>query len=270
MLPTIHHPSSRRLRRPFRRLAAIAAGSLLAAASLQPVYAQDDPLPDGGSRWGLGLGVASQTQPYRGVGSKTTALPLVFYENRWVSLQGTSIGMKLPSAGPVRLLLKAQYFGDGYEASDSPYLTGMEERKDGFWAGVAAQWRSPMADLSAEVLADASGNSKGRKVKLGAERGFRAGAFEFRPRLQATWLDDKTVGYYYGVNAAEANPNRAAYAGKSTTNLELGLRTSYALAPQQTLMLDVSYTTLGSAIKDSPLVERKHQTGLRLGYVYRF
>jgi MipA family protein len=259
------------IRRLVRTFVTLAGGPLLASALCMPVaHADELALPAEGTRSGLGLGVGVERKPYRDIKNDSTALPLLFYENRWVSLQGNSLDLKLPSVGPLTFGLRALYSGDGYEADDSPFLVGMAERKDGLWMGVVATWRSDLANVSAELLGDASGNSKGQKFKVSAEHGFKSGAFEFTPRVAAVWLDSKYVGYYYGVNASEARAARVAYDGKATVNMEAGLRTSYALAPQQLLFLDLSVTALGQGIKDSPLVDRSSQTGLRVGYVYRF
>jgi outer membrane scaffolding protein for murein synthesis (MipA/OmpV family) len=72
------------------------------------------------------------------------------------------------------------------------------------------------------------------------------------------------------VKDSEAQSGRPAYAGKSSANMEVGLRVDYAVAPKQTVFLDVSATSFGSGIKNSPLVSRSSQSGVRLGYVYRF
>jgi len=146
----------------------------------------------------------------------------------------------------------------------------MDERKDGIWLGGAAVWRNDIANLSAELLGDASGNSKGMKLRLMVDRRFQAGSFDITPRLAATRLDDKYVSYYYGVNAAEVRAGRPFYQGGSAVNLEAGLRVGYAIAPRQTIFLDLGTTKLGSSIKDSPLVDRSSQSGVRVGYLYRF
>jgi outer membrane protein len=222
------------------------------------------------SQWGLGLAVGTTQQPYRGIERDTKGLPLVTYENKWVSVFGPALDVKLPSAGPLSFRLRARYSDDGYEAGDSPFLAGMDERKDGFWLGGAAIWRNDLANLSAELLSDASGNSKGLKFKIGVDRRFQMGAFDVTPRLSATRLDAKYVSYYYGVNANEATVNRAYYQGGAAVNLEAGIRVGYAIAPRQSVFLDLSSTRLGSSIKDSPLVDRSSQNGLRVGYLYRF
>lgn len=244
----------------------------LLAAFAQPAGAQQQQpaQAEGESSWGLGLGVGMERKPYRDFDNKTKLIPLLSYESKWVSISGLSADLKLPSAGPVSFRLRARYSMEGYDASDSPFLAGMDERKDGIWLGGAVVWRNDIANLSAELLGDASGNSKGNKFRLMVDRRFQAGSFDITPRLAATRLDEKYVSYYYGVNAAEVRAGRPFYQGGSAVNLEAGLRVGYALAPRQSLFLDLSTTKLGSSIKDSPLVDRSSQSGVRVGYLYRF
>ncbi|WP_395321273.1 MipA/OmpV family protein [Variovorax sp. UC74_104] len=211
-----------------------------------------------------------ERKPYRDFKDKTRAIPIVAYENRWISVVAPGVDVKLPSAGPVLLRLRARYAGDGYEAGDSPYLAGMDKRKGGIWLGGAAIWRTDIANLSAELLADGSGNSKGTRFEVQVDRRFSAGSFGFTPRLALQWVDRKYVDYYYGVKAAEARSGRAAYAGQATTSLEVGLRVDYAVAPKQTMFLDLGATRFGSGIRNSPLLSRSSQTSVRAGYVYKF
>lgn len=222
------------------------------------------------TRWGLGVGVAVERKPYKGADNKTQLLPLVFFENRYVRVFGPGVDVKLPSAGPVEFALRAEYGGNDYKASDATGLAGMNDRKASVWLGGKALWRNPVADLRAEALFDASGKSSGQRLSLTAEKHLRLGEFVFMPRLSVQRLDQKYVNYYYGVTAAEATAARPAYSGKATTNVELGLRTVYPLAPQQSLMLDISTTQLGSGIKNSPLLDKSSTPSARVAYVYRF
>jgi MipA family protein len=222
------------------------------------------------SQWGLGVSVGLQRKPYRDFDNKSQVLPLLFFENRWFSVIGPALDFKLPTAGSLSLRLRARYASEGYEAGDSPYLAGMDERKDGFWLGGVALWRTDLLNVSAELLGDASGHSKGSQFKLQLDRRFQSGAFDFTPRVAAKWLDDKYVDYYYGVRGSEARAGRPVFQGKSAVNAELGLRVGYALTPNQGVFLDASTTRLGNSIKDSPLVDRSTSSALRVGYLYRF
>ncbi len=248
------------------------ARTLAAAAATLPLL-----LPVGlkaqqadSSSWGLGLAVSADRKPYRDFDDKLQPLPLLTYENRWISIAGPGVDFKLPSVGPVGLRLRSRFGFEGYEAEDSPWLAGMHERKGSLWLGAAATWDAGPVQLSAELLGDASGHSKGRQFTLKAERRFQQGAWDITPRLALQQQDRKTVDYYYGVQAGEARLGRPAYEGSSAVNLQAGVRVGYTLAPRQWMFVDVSATRLGSAIKDSPLVNRSSQPAVTAGYLYRF
>lgn len=269
-MPPVAHPS--RPLSKFRRATGLPTGLLTVAIATASAgaLAQEPSLQRGASQWGIGLGVDVQRKAYRGMDRDTQGIPLLYFENDRVRVLGPSVELKLPSAGPVAFRLKARYSLDGYEASDSAYLAGMAERKDGVWVGAEAIWHTPFVNLRAELMGDASGHSDGRQFRLQADRRFGYGKFSFTPRLAALRLDRKYVGYYYGVTASEAVPGRPQYGGDATVNMEAGLRIDYALSPRQNVFLDLRGTRLGDGIRDSPLVERSGQTGLRVGYLYRF
>lgn len=239
---------------------------LLGALSLTTAHADGPP----GAQWGLGATVGLERKPYRDFDDKAQLLPVLFYENRWIKLAGATLDFKLPSNDAITWGPRLKFAGEGYEDKDSPFLRGMSERKSSFWAGGAVRWDMSWATLSAEVLADASGNSKGSRMSLGLERRFSAGSFDFTPRVAAHQVDKKYTNYYFGVRTEEATALRPVYSGKSTTNLEVGLQIGYMLTPKQRVTLDLSTTQLGPDIKDSPLVERSRQDNVRLTYLYLF
>lgn len=222
-------------------------------------------------QWGAGIGINFKQKAYRDVGTDTTAIPLLTYENDWIRFAGPTVDLKLPASRDLSLALRARYaFEDGYEPGDAPILNGMAERKSSLWLGVATLWRGDIAHLGLDWLADASGNSKGQRVRLAVEKPYRIGSFLHTPRVALNWLDDDYVDYYYGVRASEARAGRPAYEGKSTVSAELGLRSVYAFTRQHSVYLDVSATRLGDKIKDSPLVDRSNESAFRFGYVYQF
>lgn len=249
---------------------------LLAAllAAFAPMTSQAHGSEDGGrddtTQWGLGLAVMPETKAYRDFDNKTEVWPILTFENRWVRVFGPGLEFKLGRSGPLSYGLTVGYARDGYKASDSPFLTGMDKRQASAWVGGRLGLQAGWASFSADWSGDASSHSKGQKLRLGVERRVALGAFGLTPRLTATWLDGKFVDYYYGVRAAEATVARPAYSAGSTVNTELALRVDYRLAPQQMLFADVGVTSLGSGIKRSPLVDRSTLPEVRLGYLYRF
>lgn len=248
----------------------ITAIALCASWASVSAQTQTSAEPDKSS-WGLGVGVVAIKKPYRGIDTKTLGLPVVSYENKWISASIPTFDVKLYSGNSLSFRLRARYAGgDGYEADDSPVLAGMEERKASLWAGAAVIWKTDFANFTGEVLADTMGKSKGKRARLQVDRRFAAGRFGFTPRLAAEWIDDKYVDYYYGVRQSEATAARTFYEGKSTTNILAGVRVDYTPAKHHTLYLDLAASRFGSTVKDSPLVDKPNQTSIGLSYVYRY
>ena len=231
---------------------------------------------DEASSWGLGVAAFSEQQPYADIDRENRVLPLISYENQYVRVFGPVVEFKaysLDLGGGQRLDLRVigKYDFSGYEAGDATILNGMRERKSGFWAGGKVKWATGVVDVSAELLADVSGNSKGRRFNLGLEKNWRIGQHVIlTPRAGASWVDKKYVDYYYGVAADEARAGRAAYQGKSGVNAELGLRGTYVFDAHHSMFLDLGVSKLSKKIKDSPLVDRATESRVGLGYLYRF
>lgn len=254
-----------------RPLTTLLAATAWAALVHSPAHAQGHPGPSGdGLQWGVGAAVMSEARPYAGVESKTRILPAITFDNRWVRLFGPTLELKLGQAGPARYSLVATYADEGYKPGDAIALNGMAERKSSAWLGARAVLPTGWANLMATWTADASGNSKGQKFSLRAERRFALGDLGATPRLVAHWTDSKAMQYYHGVNPNEATPNRPAYQPGANVDTELGVRLDYRLAPRQILFGDFGVRMYGSQVKNSPLVDRSSLPEVRLGYQYRF
>lgn len=251
------------------KLGLVAAVSIAGACGA-PAFGQTSDPENSGGQWSLGIGAIGIDKAYRNFDREVIALPVVSYESKWISASLPTFDVKLYATPSLSLRLRTRWSGDGYEAKDSPALTSMAERKGSIWAGAAVIWKTDLANISGEVLADAMGKSKGMRAKMLIDRRFAAAQFGFTPRLAAEWVDDKYVDYYYGVRPSEVQAGRSLYEGKSTTNLQVGLRMDYTPAPHHTVFMDVGTTRFGSAVKDSPLVGSARQTAFALGYVYRF
>jgi outer membrane protein len=236
-----------------RLLAGRAMLCFACAASASTSTAQDDGQGKT-AQWALGAAVRAEQELYKGTGRETALLPVVRFENRYFLVQLPTVELKLRQVALGRsssldFRLMAAYEDDGYKASDSAFLAGMSARNASVWAGVKATWETPLAELSAEWLRDASGIS---------------------PRVGVSMLDQQYVNYYYGVRLGEASLSRPAYTGRSARNYELGVRATYAYGKQHLIILDASRTKLSQSITASPLVDRSSQAELSLVYAYRF
>jgi outer membrane protein len=263
------------------------AGNLVRTSTLTtllacsvPVLAQQPPGEGkpGGPSWGIGLGVISMQKAYAGISRDNKVLPMLTYESKYLKLSGPNLDFKLPGlqlseSQHLNFGLTYKFFGGGvgYEASDSPALEGMEERKAGRWAGAKMEWKNDLADVNLEWLTDAASASKGQRVNLSVGHKWMLGrSFMLAPSIGAEWVDNKYVDYYYGVRSNEATAGRAAYLGTATVNTEISLMAMYRLDKEQSLMLSIGVKSLGKEIKDSPIVDRSTENRVMLGYTYRF
>jgi outer membrane protein len=239
-------------------------------ATLSTLYASTANAQDAAPRWGLGTAGVSIDRAYVDYERDNKIVPVLFFNNRWISLNGGTIDFKFNRSQDFSVRLRARYSLDGYDPDDSPFLDGMHDRDDSAWLGGALVWKPKFADVSLEVLADAMGNSSGTRARLGIEHRFAVGRFGLTPRIEAEWLDDRFVDYYYGVQADEALVQRPAYAGRASVNVEAGIRVDTTWRRRHTLFIDAGFQSLGTGIKDSPLVDRDTQSRLSIGYLYTF
>lgn len=253
----------------YSRIRMIAAIAISITGS-STAFAQSNHAEETEGKWLVGIGAAVVDKPYRKFDREVDPLPILSYENKWISASTPTFDIKLFSTDSLSFRLRARWTGDGYKAKDSPYLNGMDERKASIWAGGGAIWKTEFANVTGEILADAMGNSKGTRARLQIDRRFTAGKFGLTPRIAAEWVDDKYVDYYFGVKTPEVQTSRNFYEGKATTNMQAGLRMDYKPSSHHMVFLDVGSTRFGSAVKDSPLVDKPNQNTFALGYVYRF
>ncbi len=252
----------------------IAAPAVCAQSQVASPSASEG-LAGGSSQWAVGVGVGVRERAYLDADRKVNALPLLFYENRYVRFAGTTVEGKLLnySLAPDQRLtggLLLKWVPEGYKGSDSPALAGMSERKGGLMGGAGLGWQTPVANLGLEWTTDLSSHSKSQRLQLQVDRRFQMGAVSFTPRLGAAWMDRKWVDYYYGVRASEALPGRPAYQGDAGVALEAGLRMDYAIQRQHVIFLDLGVTHLPKEATNSPIVERSNLPRAAVGYLYRF
>jgi MipA family protein len=253
--------------------------SALAISFYLPLTAMAEAPKNEGAQWGLGGAAITKQNAYKGIDRDSSALPFIYFENEYVELFGPTINIKLPSynineANKLDFSLVGEYDFSGYDKDDikdTPILNGMRERKGGIWGGAKVEWHTDLVDVSAEWLADLSGNSKGKRFSLGLERDWMFGEHVMlTPRVTAIWQDKKTIDYYYGVRNDEVRAGRAAYSGKSGTNIEFGARGTYMFNQHHSIFLDAEVTSLSKKIKDSPLVDRSSENSVLFGYLYSF
>jgi len=238
----------------------------VAAASSDPLIGL---LPPGDA--GVGLSVRYAPSPYRGGGQSTDFLPEIVYDSEYFYLQSYRAGLKLERDGwRSELFIKRRF--EGFASNQVPEsMTGMQKRSIGADAGISTQHAWGNGTAYAELLTDASDNSQGSELRVGYRyEAWWSGRLRWRPYATLSYRDAKLNDYYYGVQPAEATPERPAYEPGAGVNLELGVQAAYRLTSRWQLFGGVSLLAPSSGIRGSPVVEDRVIPGASVGLMYGF
>lgn len=241
----------------------------LAAALATPAAAQD--APEAQPRWTLGLLAIERDAPYRQLDEDLLVVPLVRYEGERVYLRGLRGGVVLAREEGFELGAFLQGRGDGYEAKDSPYLLGMDDREFSLDAGLAASWRVPrVGQFEVSLATDVLDRSGGQEAEVSWTGLVRAAGWQILPAVALKWQSSDMVDYYYGVRPDEALPGRRAYSPGSAIFPELSVLATRPLGERWQLFARAGYTWLPSEVTDSPLVDQDGRTSVIVGLGYTF
>jgi outer membrane scaffolding protein for murein synthesis (MipA/OmpV family) len=240
--------------------------------STQPTNAEDrfPSLRSDSFEWGLGLGILNEDEGYTGMGSETNAQPVIYINSERFRFFANQADFQVIKSDTFLLGIKAEGRFDGFEAADSPYLAGMEEREGGWYGGLRAELKTDFANIVGEWVTELSGDSDGSYGSVGAYWTIDTEFGQWVPKVAVEFYDEDYTTYYYGVRTAEATLDRPAYIADSTVNLDVGVDWIYELANHHQLISSLKYRSYGSEVKDSPLIENSGSPRLILGYLYTF
>ena len=207
-------------------------------------------------RWSLGLAVISSPEPYKGADNDILVVPAITFQGERFYFRGILAGYRLWKRGHFEAdAILMPRFG-GYEADDSPFLRGMEDRRLGVDLGLNLTWEADRIGLRLAPRVDVSGRSQGQELGVEVYSPIRFGPVRVEPAVGAIWQSADLANYYYGVRPGEARPGRPAYEPGSTVNLTGGVFVFSPVTRKLAFQGFVRVNRLGSEIGDSPIVGR--------------
>ncbi len=218
-----------------------------------------------------GLGVIVVDDGYRDMDAQVFPIPFVMVETERFFVQGPRLGVHLYRNGENRLDLTLTPGFGGFDADDSPYFDGMEDRDMAVFAGI--QWGHQISrfySMSIGISTDVTGNADGLRGEIGLNRNWFAGQWVLTGSLGLEWLSSDVVDYYYGVRPNEARPDRSAYTGTDSWNTSLSFMATRPFGKRAVFMGIVGYGRYGSGISESPLLERDSALFSLVGVGWRF
>jgi outer membrane protein len=247
---------------------------LAAAAVLNGAHANAQTPDDERTRYSIGAALLVDKDGYRDVGAQTILVPGLSIQNKWVTLYGPQLDLRLIGndkrswwIGP-----RIEYRFDGYEQADGAVFSGMSDRKGGLFYGLSGSFDLG-SDFELEVdyvkaARREAGFDRGAVASIQLSRSFRSGPWTLVPRIGLEYQSSRYVDYYYGVRSGEATSARPAYAGKASYSPELGLLVRFRASPRQFIFANFNYERYAKEIRSSPLINASGIPQVVLGYQF--
>ena len=241
--------------------------SVLLSSLTPPAFAQGDgdgPPEGGPPRWSLGAGVMIKDSPYAGEGTDVQPIPLVSFEGERFYLQGITAGWRFIETDAFELSAIGKFRFDGFTVDDlgrSELAANgidyrlLEDRDMGFDVGVGMAWKGRAGELELELLADATGTSKGHELSLQYGYPFEIGRGQLTPSIGVTWMSKDLANYYYGTLDKEVARGVVDYKPGSAAVPKIGLQYFRPLGEKWSVMAFADYSRLPDELADSPLLE---------------
>ena len=221
-------------------------------------------------QWMLGFEAMYKTIPYRDVDDKIRPFPFISYRGDRLFFQGLELGIKLIKWENFEVAAIGTYRFGGYEADDSAFLEGMDDREGTLEAGLNVKLKTDFGNLSAKWLFDVLGKHEGHEIKIFYMKKFRVKRLLIRPYVGLSRHSSKKADYYYGVEPTEARSWRPAYDVDYAINWEAGVKVGYEISRHFMFMLHGGFEFFDNDIIDSPIVDEDKQYSVFAGVVYRF
>jgi outer membrane protein len=220
--------------------------------------------------WGVGLGIISEDEGYTELGSDSMAVPIFIVNYGKFYLMGPKFGYQLYGNDNYTFGLTGNYRLDGYEAEDSPYLMGMDDRDGTLDIGVEYSYDTGFGKIGIEVVADALGEHEGYQADISFSYPINFDNGQLSPYIGAEYRSDDLVNYYYGVKSTEATQIRQFYQADSAVNLVMGIRSTWFSGPHHRFVAMLQFKAFDDSIKDSPIIDADHAYNMIFGYAYVF
>lgn len=226
--------------------------------------------PPGVPQISLGAGGMFSTTPYRGMDHDLIPLPFLFLEWNRFFIRGPGLGLHLYRSDAFSVDLLGRYRMEIYDADDSNYFRGMDDRDGTVEMGLALQWNLGIASLSLEGFSDILDEHGGQQYQLKIDKSFRFNRVFVTPSVGVSTQSQEYSDFAFGVTAREALPDRPEYELGWTVNWHTGVSIRAMINRRVMVILGANVELLDDEISDSPLVDRDILLSLRGGVSYRF
>ena len=215
----------------------------------------------------IGVGALWSTEPYRGVDSEAWIFPTFTWQRGRFFVRETGLGFQVAGDENWSLDAFAELRFDGYDADDSDFLEGMDDRDDSLDAGFAVVRRLPtLGKFAFSIAGDTLDRHGGYQADVTWSKRTRFGI----PAVRVAYYSSSLADYYFGVEPNEARPGRPAYAPGAGVLFNANYSLGGPINDRWVWVANVSADFYPSDIRNSPIVEDSQRIAVFAGASYHF
>ncbi|MFP4333485.1 MAG: MipA/OmpV family protein [Campylobacterales bacterium] len=218
----------------------------------------------------LSLGLASfyKESIYKQNSNRVVVFPSVDLDYYGLYIKGTQLGYNFKLSRGLYISPTLTYRFDGYD-NDGSYMDGMERRKDSVYGGARVSYTYKGHTVYSSYSQDVAGVNDGGYGTIGYRYFKLFYPFALSPSISYQYNSKNYSNYYYGVKSKEALPQRPEYNPGATSSASASLLGIYHVSKKAYLFGLLSYELQESAIKSSPIVDKRDAYGVGLGFAYK-
>lgn len=230
--------------------------------------------PDGFS---LGIGALYSKAVYKGVDDNFIAIPLISFKYKNFQFRGLDLIYGLYKSATFSFNLGARpQFLSGYDADDSDFLNGMQDRKGGLEVFLSSVLSWKFLKLGGRIAREVTSKHDGSTAALYFGSGVPLNVF-FKTlpftlvnlNLGLRYRDRRHSDHFYGVQSSEELADRPFYQGEDSINPYAALTVIIKLSKKWSSQIIYNIEMLDSKLYKSPIVEERQRELLIVGLNYR-
>jgi outer membrane protein len=200
-------------------------------------------------------------------------IPLLSLEYKGLYARGLETGYSFYHRNGLKLSVITLPRLMGYHSGDSSVLSGMEDRRWSFDAGLRASLDLMFVkglSVNAKIVNDVLSRYDGREGEISLEQAYRSKHAMLRLTGGVKVQSAQLVNYYYGVRSEESSLTRSAYDPGHAVDPFLGVLVTTGISEKWLVLARLGAEFLDNSICNSPIVDKDHILTGMLGVARKF